>query len=122
MPLVRKNVVVSVRVCVLGCWLADWLGSAVYGDYESRWTAMRTGEGSLTLGSSAFVCDRVCICGGCVRLYKVPSSALYMHFNQMGFKLFLNPGSCLSLKLFFLFKSKNSLHHYFSNEGGTCFM
>lgn len=26
---------------------------AVYGDYESRWTAMLTGEGSLTLGVSA---------------------------------------------------------------------
>lgn len=62
---------------------------------------MRTGEGSLTLGSSAFVCDRVWICGGCMHLYKVPSSALYMHFNQMGFTLFLNEGSCLSLKLFF---------------------
>lgn len=64
---VRKHVLVCVcvRACVcvyaLGVsWLADWLGSAVYGDYESRWTAMRTGEGSLTLGSSAFVC--VCVC------------------------------------------------------------
>lgn len=28
---------------------ADWAESAVYGDYESRWTAMLTGEASLTL-------------------------------------------------------------------------
>ena len=69
-------------VCVCVCvWLVgqrSW--PAVYGDYESRWTAMPTGEGSLTLGVSAppllllsFTClqssqqqDLVCV-RACVR-------------------------------------------------------
>lgn len=41
-------------LCVCACvWLVGqrpW--PAVYRDYESRWTAMLTGEGSLTLGVS----------------------------------------------------------------------
>lgn len=60
----------------LCCWLVvqcPWL--SVYGDNESRWTAMLTGEGSLTLGVSVltpllgFTClkssqqqDLVCAC------------------------------------------------------------
>lgn len=37
----------------------------VYGDYESRWTAMLTGEGSLTLGvfcHAVAVFLRACVC------------------------------------------------------------
>lgn len=43
---------VNMRVCAGLCVCVCAAQSAVYGDYESRWTDMLTGEGSLTLGVS----------------------------------------------------------------------